>query len=225
MQLVNMDKWKALPYAEIGQSNQLKWQNLKHIAEDTFEPVSYRWQCKDFMNEVVTSWWLNRKFSIYGFSVDPETFFNREWEGLPLLLYNVAEGWQENMQVVNDHLLEQGMPPVSYESTPSGWFINIPEEYMSNTFFMSQVTLFIRLANTTKVYQSLADMVTDTANRTDATNFKACLNKPLGSFPASLEKYIWYYDDGNNLTRDYPADKNIQTSMMHNCGVVAWGWK
>ena len=222
MQVINKDKWEGLPYCEIGQTNPLKWQNLKQIEEDMFEPVSYRWQCKDFMNEVVTSWWLSRKFSIYGFSVNPETFFNREYEGLPILLTNVKEAWQENMEVVNEYLLEQGFPAIPYEQLEEGTFINIPEEYMSNTFFMSQATLFIRLANCKKAYSSLQEMV-DNENTQDKENYNACLKKPLGQFPEKLEKYIWYYNDINNLPRDFPAERNIQTSMMHNCGVVAWG--
>jgi hypothetical protein len=224
MKLVNFDKWNVQNYSEIGQPNPIRWMNLKLIGPDTYEPVSEWWKCKDFMNEVVTSYTLGRDFSIYGFEVTHNTFFNMEDTTLPLLLKNVSKSFLVNMGVVNDHLLNEGYPAVEVYQHDMGAFIKIPLEYLANTLFMSQVTLFIRLANTEGEHSSLANMVTDKVNSQDATNFNACLKKPLGKFPASLSEYLWYYNDEVNCRRDHPKDKNIQTSSMHNCGVVSWGW-
>ena len=88
---------------------------------------------------------------------------------------------------------------------------------------MSHVTLYIRLANTEKEYESIKDMVDDPKQQQDKPNYAACLKKPLGSFPATLGAYLWYYDAERNCPRDIAAGKNIQTSLMHNCGVVNWG--
>jgi len=130
------------------------------------------------------------------------------------------------MQVVNEHLLNEGFPAVEYESINDGQvFIQIPLEYLCNTLFMSQVTLFIRLANTEKEHPTLVDMVKDYKNERDSANFNACLKKPLSSFPASLGEYLWYYNEQQNCKRNHPKEANIQTSLMHNCGVVSWGWK
>jgi hypothetical protein len=226
MKLVNLDKWNIQNYAEIGQTNPLRWQNLKLVGPDTYEPVSKWWMCKDFMNEVVTSFHLGRDFSIYGFEVTHNKFFNKEDTCLPLRLKGVAKSFLVNMGVVNEHLLNEGFPAVEYESINDGQvFIRIPLEYLCNTLFMSQVTLFIRLANTNKEYLTLANMVKDPKNAEDSSNFNACLKKPLGSFPTSLSEYLWYYDDAQNCPRNIDASKNIQTSLMHNCGVVSWGWK
>jgi len=224
MKLINFDKWDIQNYAEIGQTNPLRWMNLKLVGLDTYEPVSKWWMCKDFMNEVVTSFHLGRDFSIYGFQVTHNTFFNKEDTTLPLLLKNVSKSFLVNMKVVNEHLLHEGYPAVEVYQHGVGAFIKIPLEYLANTLFMSQVTLFIRLANTEGEHSSLANMVTDKVNSQDATNFNVCLKKPLSKFPPSLGEYLWYYNDEQYCKRDHPKTANIQTSLMHNCGVVNWGW-
>ena len=89
---------------------------------------------------------------------------------------------------------------------------------------MSQVTLFIRLANTEAEYATLIDMLKDKYNSGDQENFNACLKKPLSQFPPSLSEYLWYYNAEQNCRRDHPKTANIQTGLMHNCGVVSWGW-
>lgn len=222
MKLLSFDKWNAENYAEIGQTNPLRWMNLKLVGPDTYEPVSKWWKCKDFMNEVVTSFHLGRDFSIYGFRVTHNEFFNKDDVCLPLLLKNVSKSFLVNMEVVNEHLLHEGYPAVEVYPHDMGAFIKIPLEYLANTLFMSQVTLFIRLANTEEEYESIPNMLKDKHNRGDEVNFNACLKKPLGSFPPNLSEYLWYYDDERNCHRDHPKDKNIQTSLMHNCGVVSW---
>jgi hypothetical protein len=180
------------------------------------------------MNEVVTSYHTKRDFSIYGFSVKHSTFFDAQQHELPILLHNVLPGFDSNMKRVNDYLLEQGLLDVVVQPAPTGpttRFIQIEGMALLNTFFMSQVTLFIRLANTEKVYQSLQEMSDDPLNKQDKDNLAACFKKPIKDFPESLQQYIWYYDDSNNLKHGAKGGTYIPTSMMHNCGVVSWGWK
>jgi hypothetical protein len=224
MKLVNIGSWNEGSYAEIGQTNPLRWMNLKLVGPDTYEPVSKWWKCKDFMNEVVTSYTLGRDFYIYGFQVTHSEFFNKGDTTLPLLLKDVSKSFLVNMEVVNEHLLHEGYPAVEVYQHEVGAFIKIPLEYLANTLFMSQVTLFIRLANTEGEYDSIPNMLKDKHNRGDEVNFNACLKKPLGKFPPSLGEYLWYYNDTQYCKRDHPKGANIQTSLMHNCGVVNWGW-
>jgi hypothetical protein len=226
MQIINLDKWSG-SYAEIGQTNPLRWQNLKLVGEGVYEPVSHKWKCKDFMNEVVTSYHTKRDFSIYGFTVKHSTFFDSLQNELPILLHNVLPGFDSNMKVVNKYLNDQGILDVLVLPAPTGpttRFIQIDGHALMNTFFMSQVTLFIRLANTEKVYQSLQEMCNDPLNKQDANNLAACFKKPIKDFPKALEDYIWYYDDQRNLKHGADKSTTIQTSLMHNCGVVSWGW-
>lgn len=225
MKIVGLEKWSG-SYAEIGQTNPLRWQNLRPIGNGVFEAVSKQWKCKDFMNEVVTSFHTGRDFSIYGFTVEHNKFFAEGQQRLPILLHNVKAGWKDNMEVVNDYLLEQGFEDVYTEVLPNNQaLINIPPIYLTNTMFMSQVTLFIRLANTETVYGSINEMCNDKLNKQDANNLAACFKKPLKDFPKELEQYIWYYNDEQNLKHGADKSATINTSLMHNCGVVSWGWK
>jgi len=223
MNIIGLDKWTG-SYAEIGQTNPLRWQNLKPV-EGGYEVVSHKWKCKDFMNEVVTSFHTGRDFSIYGFSVENKKFFSDGQSSLPILLHNILPGWMANIEVVNHYLLEQGYPEVTMKELDNKQaFINIPGVYLINTLFMSQVTLFIRLANTESVYGSIDEMCDDKVNKQDRTNLDNCFKKPLKDFPEKLQPYLWYYDEQRNLKRNDGATATIQTSLMHNCGVVNWGW-
>ena len=226
MQIINLDKWNGT-YAEIGQTNPMRWQNLKLVEPGVYTPVSNKWKCKDFMNEVVTSYHTGRDFSIYSFSVKHSEFFNHDELDLPILLHNLLPGWAYNMNVVNEFLLDQGCPEVTWQAFDLDGkqaVIIVPSYYLANTLFMSQVTLFIRLANTEAVYQSLDEMCNDKVNKQDRPNLDACFKKPLKDFPEKLEPYLWYYNEESNLRRDVPLGTSIQTSLMHNCGVVNWGW-
>lgn len=226
MQLVNFSNWNTEPYSEISQSNPLRWMNLKWIDENTLEPVSHWWKCKDFMNEVVTSFTTKRDFYIYGFSVEHNKFFNEYSKyGLPILLKNTLEGFEHNLlNVINPFLYSQGMPVIPVKDLDKYKIIVIPTEYLENTFFMSQVTLFIRLANTDSVYSSVNELILDKRNSGDKENYNAAMKKQMKDFPDSLRKYLWYYNNEQNLPKDASKDKPIQTSLMHNCGVVSWGW-
>jgi hypothetical protein len=177
------------------------------------------------MNEVVTSFHTKREFSIYGFNVNYNKFFSEDQSDLPILLHNVLPGWEANMQVVNDYLDSQDCMTLDWEKFEDGKFVvHIPGLYLMNTLFMSQVTLFIRLANTEKEYGSIKDMCNDSINKQDTNNLAACFKKPLKDFPKALYNYIWYYDGQRNLKHDVPGSATVQTSLMHNCGVVSWGW-
>jgi hypothetical protein len=231
MKIIGLDKWTG-SYSEIGQTNPLRWQNLCPLADGAYEVVSHKWKCKDFMNEVVTSFHTKREFSIYGFNVNYNKFFSEGQADLPILLHNVLPGWEANMQVVNDYLDSQDCMTLDWEKFEGGkYVITIPGLYLMNTLFMSQVTLFIRLANTTKDYASdkdyqstLQDMCNDSINKQDTNNLAQCFKKPLKDFSKALQDYIWYYDPARNLKHDAGLSTPIQTSLMHNCGVVSWGW-
>lgn len=218
---INFNGFESKSYSEISQSNPLRWMNLKPNEDGTYTAVSGWWKCKDFMNDALTAYHTGKTFSIYGFTVDPKHFYAPGQTTMPILLKNVAAGWVENMCVVNDYLEEQGMPPVAFLVDNEHTFVELPNKYLENTFYMSQVTLFIRLANTEKVYQCLQEMQEDPVNCNDADNLAACMEKPIGQLADKLKQYLWYYDVTNNCTK---TTERIMTSMMHDCGVVSWGW-
>lgn len=224
MHLINFSNWDKETYSEISQKNPMRWMNVKPLGGDVWEPVTGWWKCKDFMNDVVTSFHLRKTFYIYGFKVNAEKFFAPGQEELYFLVKNITPEWEENMVVVNDYLLSNGFPAVYYENLDKDYFISLDKAYLHNTYFISAVTLLIRMANVNKVYQTLDDMVNDEGNTHDTDNYTAIKQKPLSEFPEHLLEYIWYYDKNNN-TKHTDKDKNIMTSQMHNCGVVSWGWK
>lgn len=221
MKLVNYSKWDASPYCEIGQENPLRWMNIKRVDKDTYEPVSHWWRCKDFMNEVVTSGFTGKTYNIYGFTVDPAKFFDSS-KTLTFLLKNVGKAFEHNLQIVNDYLVTQGMATLSTKKHEDFYVVALPKVYQENTLFMSQITLFIRLASCDVPCSSLDKMAQQPVNTGDRANLDAALKKPMGSFPEHLKKYIWYYNDTQNLPKDEP-EKKFYTSHMHNCGVVSWG--
>lgn len=221
MNIINLKKWDSEPYCEIGQANPLRWMNLKQVGPDVFEPVSYWWKCKDFLNDAITAKHLKKEFSIYGFNSNPTKFFNEDQEGMYLLLKNVVPSFSHNMMCVNEYLLAEGFDAITHLKVDDNWLIYIPDIYLHNTLFISQVTLFIRLANVNKECSTLEELAKESP--TDEANFSACMKKKLSEFPEELCEYIWYYDKTNNCKHGVP-DQSFMTSNMHNCGVVSWGW-
>jgi hypothetical protein len=221
MQVINFDNWDSQPYAEIGQTNPLRWMNLKPVSEDTYEPVSHWWMCKDFMNDAITAKWLKKKFSIYSFVCDPASFYSDEQKTMPMLLKGVLPAFMSNLTVVNQYLKKIKFPTIKASSYEDMVFIELPEKYLDNTLFMSTITLYIRLANTEKDYDSLDNMAGDPINRQDTTNYAATKAKPMEKMPEKYKPYIWSYGTSYNCAKD-GSSSSFMTSTMHNCGVVNW---
>lgn len=211
-------------YSEISQLNPMRWICLKNTGPDEFKAVSREWRCKDFMNEVVASFQTKKDYLIYGFRVDHKDFFNPRWSGLPLLLKNCSKSFEENVKnVLNPFLAEQNMPPIEPIKVAEGYFVNIPEEYLKNTLFISTITLLIRMVNTNTSYRKFEDVRTDPLNVTDSVYFSQVLNKPMGQFPKMYNDYI--YVGGTGVGKKY-GDVVDMVSTLHCCGVNGWvgGW-
>lgn len=225
MQVINFDKWNSQPYAEIGQTNPIRWMNLKPVDKNTYEPVSHWWMCKDFMNDAITAKHLKKTYSIYGFQCDPSTFYADGQKTMPMLLKGILQSFMNNLQVLNVHLKAIKFPTIKASSYEDKVFIELPEKYLDNTLFMSTITLYIRLCNTDTDYESLEDMLTDPVNRQDSVNFANTKTKPMNKLPEKYKPYIWCYgvstNPGYSCAKDGSTPK-FMTSTMHNCGVVNW---
>ena len=219
MNIINFNKWDSQPDAEVGQQNPLRWMNLKPVKENTYEPVSYWWMCKDFMNDAITAKWLGKTFKIYGFECDPKKFYSPGQKGMPCLLKGILPGFYDNMEMVNDKLEELGFPPIEVKKLEEDRvFINIPEEYLDNTLFISTVTLYIRLANCEGVHETLEECLSESVNRDSVKYYEATKKKPINKYPEKLKPYVWYYG-AYNCPKD-GSNTSFMTSTMHNCGVV-----
>lgn len=228
--IINQDEWRG-KYSEMSQSNPMEWMNVKLVENtiDTFEPVSHWWVCKDFMNEAITAKHTGKTYSIYGFICNPSKFYAPNQQEMYIVIKNVTDSWFGHMEdVVNPYLLEAGFPAIEYESLTidkeAQVLLTIPDVYLHNTLFISQVLLFIRMANVDKVYTDMEGLSKNTQNSQDKPNYTACLNKPLKDFPSKLEDYIWYYNSSSYLSHSH-KEKPFMTSYMHNCGVSSWGWE
>lgn len=219
----NFSKWNMEGYNEVHQNNPLRWMNLKNEGKNVFVPVTRLWKCKDFLNDAVCSYHHKKTYQIYGFKCDPKEFYNYNWQGMPVLLLNCFPSWIDNINlVINPYLEEQGMPPLEPEECKEGWYVNIPQEYMENTFFISTITLLIRMANVDKTCESFQELIKQPLNAGDLTYWKATQAKPMSQFPEKYKDYLFIYkDDKFGVKKDGVV---TMTGHMHNCGVVNWGW-
>lgn len=225
MNILKYAKFDTQPYSEIGQTNPLRWMNLKPSSDPAFqwEAVSHWWKCKDFMNDAVTSWWLKKDYKIYGFVCNYETFFAKDQQEFYFLLKNLMPGWQENMQLVNAALEQWDMPPLTWEmcgkvGEGEGAVLTLPRAYLENTLCMSTACLYVRMANCQKTYNTLKGMLAE--NSQDTENFAASEKKPLNALPESKKGLIFSYKGGFDCKKD--GSSTFTTSTMHNCGVVNW---
>lgn len=224
MKIVNLDKFNKMPYSEEGQDNEIRWINLRTDDNGkTFYPVSYKWMCKDFLNDAICSYHNKVKYKIYGFECDPEKFYNFEWAGMPVLLLQCTKSFVKNIEnVVNPYLKEQGMPVLELQEVPEGIFCNIPEQYLKNTLFISAITLFIRMASIEKAYTDFEKLAKDPDNLHDLTYWKSAMSKPMGKFPKKLQDYLFVYKEEKNGKKF--GEPIEMVSHMHNCGVHNWDW-
>jgi hypothetical protein len=225
MNILNYSKFDTQPYSEIGQSNPMRWMNLKPSSDPAFEweAVSHWWKCKDFMNDAVTSWWLKEDYKIYGFFCQYSEFFAKDQQEFYFLLKNLLPGWQANMKTVNEALAAWDMPPITWKmcgkvDTGEGAVLTLPRPYLENTLCMSTACLYVRMANCQGVYTSLEEMLKE--NSGDTINYKASITKPLNNIPKSKEGLVFSYKGGYNCAKD--GSSTFTTSIMHNCGVVNW---
>lgn len=226
MKITKLSQYNHEKYAEEGQPNPLRWINLKHVKDDEFVPVSYLWKCKDFLNDAICAYHHKIPYSIYGFRCDPKEFYNYEWKGMPILLLNVKDSWIKNIEnVVNPYLKQEGMPILEPKKINEGWFINIPEAYMANTFGISAITLFIRMCNVDVVCTSFEGLMKVPLNAHDVTYCKAALSKPFSKFPKKYADYVYMNKGTPPMGVKREGGKVTMVSQMHNCGVVNWAWE
>jgi hypothetical protein len=222
MKIIDFNQHNHEPYAEEGQPNPLRWINLKHVKDDEFIPVSKRWKCKDFLNDAVCAYHHKKTYKIYGFECDPYKFFNYHWEGMPILLLNVTDQWIHNIEkVINPYLKKVGMPILEPKKINEGWFVNIPQAYMSNTLGISAITLFIRMANVDVACTTFEGLSKVPLNAHDLSYYKAAMDKPFNKFPEKYKDYLYVYPNGEGVKRNGVV---TMVGQMHNCGVYRWGW-
>lgn len=219
--MIIQEPTKFPSYAEIPQTNPIRWRNLKPTGDGNFEAVSGWWKCKDFQNEVVASFHTKENYSIYSFTVNYNTFFAPGQKSLYFEVKNLVPGFWNNLQHLQNYLQSEGAPQITITKLDEERaFIELPEYYLTNTYFISVITLLIRMTNT-MAYPSWETLVANT-NEQDSKLYRSVVAKPLSKFPENKLPYLYHYSP--ELCFKKGSGKVMQTSLLHNCGVVGWAF-
>lgn len=220
-------------YSESGQDNPIRWMCLKHVEGNDFIPVTYTFRCKDYFNDIVGAYQLNKSVTMYKFTCDPEIFFNKEWAGVPVLLMNLKPDWLYNLDtVLNPYLETQKMPslsPIMIGNNKA--FLNIPQEYLQNTLFISELTLLIRVINNlNKKGTKIEDFgVSTVCGYMDCILMSKLLQKPMGKLHQSFKNHIYSWQYKAEAKSDFIKNETTWTPehshFLHSCGVQNWAWK
>ena len=200
-------------YAEVPQTNPLRWVNLFRNEDGSFTHTSKRWKCKDFMNEIVRKF-QGQNSQIYGFN-SQDIATNEDGVWLRLLHLVNKDAFIKNLRSINSWASKCGYPPVDLEDLPSAEevIIRIPRKYFENTYSISFLTYFIRVANVDEVVQDWAKHPTKNIDCPFESHWDTALKQ---GFAPPVEGY-WYY-----MGKKYTDLKNPMTSTVHDCGVDAW---
>lgn len=208
-------------YNEIPQSNPIRWR-IMYKSKDTLNSQSGLLKCKDFFNDVVAYKNSKKEFSIYNFS--NKVKFNRE--GLYVHLTEIAncEMFCNNLAVVNARLYKDLKTFLNYECLEDGSVVVcIPHKLWRTTYYISLVTMAIRLCNYKMAYDSWESMfdkkapaiTTESAFTQQAIKY---VTKKGFRIPVKLRKmWFWAGDKYHSGNQEKPM-----ASVIHNNGVSSW---
>ena len=217
---VNILKKHKGQYAEIDQPNPLRWR-IMHRSKDVLTSQSCLIKCKDFFNDVVAWKKAKKSFTIYGFKNNIK--FNRE--GLYLFLTEIEnrELFMNNLEIVQEKLLQDLKDTFAFSEHEDGIVVLIPHKVFSNTYYISLLTMLIRLCNYNTKYEDWDSIFADDApinTIEEAFTDKAKTFTQKNGFKL-LTKYrkLWYNstDGWNSL-----SGKELIASIIHNNGVCDW---
>ena len=218
---VNILKKHKGQYAEIDQPNPLRWR-IMYRSKDVLTSQSCLIKCKDFFNDVVAWKKAKKSFTIYGFKNNIK--FNRE--GLYVHLTDIEDvnTFLHNLYVMDERLernLKIGMS--WYVQEDNSIVVLIPHKVFSNTYYISLLSMLIRLCNYNTKYEdwdSIFDEKAPINTIEEAFTDKAKTFTQKNGFKL-LTKYrkLWYNstDGWNSL-----SGKELIASIIHNNGVCDW---
>lgn len=208
-------------YAEIDQANPLRWR-IMHRKEDVLTSQSCLIKCKDFFNDVVAWKKAKKAFVIYGFK--NKIKFNRDGLYIHLTEISDIDVFLENLLVVNDRLTQDLKTEMCwYIQEDNSVVVLIPHKIMSNTYYISLLSMLIRLCNYKITYPNwdsifAKDAPLNTAEEAFTADAKA-FTKKNGFKLLTKYRKLWY-----NSTNGWnsASNKDLLGTVIHNNGVCDW---
>lgn len=207
---------KSGSYAEIPQTNKLRWINCFKEKDGTFSHESLVWKCKDFLNEIVRKY-QGQNSSIYGYDagsmrVNDDGVWHR------LLYIENKEVFLKNLGSISK--LPGYVPIEIYdcEKAPQddkeGLMIFIPKYYFENTYRISVLTYLIRVSNVGQVIKDFTNHPTKSIDNPSPNYHDAIIKR---GFVEPVKNH-WYYVGKAYTNLKAPAN----TLSVHNCGMDCW---
>lgn len=202
-------------YAEVGQTNPLRWTCLLHEGDGVFSEQSKLWKCKDFLNEIVAKY-HGHLLGCYGFTADS---VQTNEEGVYVLLTNIVDKdvYSQNIGSINSLAVAQGFAPVTLIDYEEGFVCLLPRQYFETTYPISLLTYLMRVANVGEV---VADPTwlshpTKSIDNPFASVYDEVMKQGFKT-PDNVGNSYYYY----GRKHDYSTQPAV--SMVHNCGVSQW---
>lgn len=195
-------------YAEVGQTNQLRWVNMFKEEDGSFSYQSCKWKCKDFLNENVRKY-QGEVSAIYGYDT---TNMKQNDEGMwfHLLYIHDVGVFKKNLGSISKL---KGYEPIEVHDYKGDLILFIPRYYFENTYRISVLTYLIRVCNVTEVITDWKNHPTKSIDNTSPTYHDRIIDR---GFVEPVKGY-WYY-----VGKMHSPQKKPQTSTVHNCGMNAW---
>lgn len=218
---INILKKHKGQYAEIDQPNPLRWR-IMYRSKDVLTSQSCLIKCKDFFNDVVAWKKAKKAFVIYGFKNNIK--FNRGGVYLHLTEIDNRDLFLKNLNIV-DARLEQdlGVSLTVWNDTPTSIVVLIPQKVFNSTYYISLLSMLIRLCNYNTKYEDWDSIFDENApinTIEEAFTDKAKTFTQKNGFKL-LTKYrkLWYNstDGWNSL-----SGKELIASIIHNNGICDW---
>jgi hypothetical protein len=210
-------------YAEVGQANPMRWMLMFNEEDGSLSSQSGLIACKDFFNDVVAWKKTQTAFKIYRF--DNQVKFNEE--GMYLLLSNIAdtENFIANISAaINPTLwVDLGVEISAMKQEEDSVVILIPHEVWETTYYISVVSMTIRLCNYNVSYTNWEsffekDSPLNTIEHAFHTTTKEYVREHGFALPKAFQEYWYYSSHGWNSANG----KALLSSVVHDSGANAW---
>ena len=202
-------------YAEVGQTNKLRFVCLHRAEDGTYSEQSLEFKCKDFFNEIVAKY-HGHLLGCYGFTAD-SIEVNEEGVWIELRHIVNQEVYQQNIGSINSLIARDGLPQLELLPYKDGFVCLLPRQFFDNTYLISFLTYLMRVANVQEVVQdpTWREHPTRAIDCPFVSMFDVVMNR---GFKTPVTSAASYYYAGH--AHNYKAKPAVH--LVHNNGVLSW---